>query len=194
MSAPSDETLLRLVREGDNGAFDLLVDRYGRRILAFGLRMCGHHHDAEDVFQETLIAAYGGLSEIRDPKAVRTWLFKVASNHCLMRRRRDQPNRNVSLEEMKAPAWDQEGYNVEGITIPPVDAAERAELRRMLERALGSLDSEHRMVVILRDLEGFSTRETADIMDLSLSAVKMRLHRARLSLREALSAYHPQVA
>ncbi len=194
MTAPSDETLLRLVREGDDGAFDLFVERYGRRILAFGLRMCGHHHDAEDVFQETLLAAYGGLSEVRDPKAVRTWLFKIASNHCLMRRRKDQPNRKVSLEGIEVPAWDQEGFKFEGIKAPPVDAAERAELRRMLEVALGALDSEHRMVVILRDLEGFSTRETAEIMDLGLSAVKMRLHRARLSLREALSAYHPQVA
>lgn len=191
----SDEELLEAISEGRPDAFDAFVQRYGRRILAFGLRMCGQREDAEDVFQETLLKAYQGLANVKDPGAVRTWLFRVASNQCLMKRRREGPRREVSLESYKPAGVDfGEPAEIPDWSHLPDDEAHQAELQAALEGALGTLAPELRMVVLLRDVEGLSTRETAEALRLGNSAVKMRLHRARLALREHLSIYAEKAA
>jgi len=186
----TDADLLAAVQGGEEQAFDLFVDRYGRRLFAFGLRMCGHHEDAEDVFQETLLKAFEGLSGLREPGAVRTWLFQVASNQCRMKRRKVGPSRELSLDAFK-PAGFEEGEMAE---IPdwshlPEDEARRGELRRGLAAALLELPPEYRLVVLLRDVEGLSTRETAEALALNEGTVKMRLSRARLALRDRLARF-----
>ncbi len=196
MVAPEDNTdepaadaaLLGAVQRGEPGAFDTFVERYGQRLLAFGQRMCGHREDAEDVFQETLLKAFEGLKDLREPRAVRTWLFRVAANACLMKRRKQARAREISLDAFKPPGWE-EGRIVE---IPdwsglPQDSAERAELRRALERGFAELPPEYRIVMLLRDVEGLSTRETAEALGIREPAVKMRLHRARMAMREHLT-------
>lgn len=187
----TDADLLQAVTSRDPGAFDLFVERYGRRLLAFGLRMCGQREDAEDVFQETLIKAYEGLEKVRDAGAVRTWLFRVAANQCLMKRRKSPPEREIPLEHYKPAGFD----FADPLEIPdwshlPEDDAARAELHDALESAIGDLPQDLRIVVILRDVEGLSTRETAEALGLGDSAVKMRLHRARLALRQSLERLH----
>lgn len=190
-----DEELVRAVQERRPGAFDALVDRYGRRLMAFGIRMCRSPEDAEDVLQETLIKAYQGLQDLREPKAVRTWLFKVAANACRMKRRKEKPSRNISLDAFKPPGWE-EGYTpqVPDWSELPEDAARRAELREALEEAIAELPEEYKVVVLLRDVEGLSTAETAEALEIGISAAKMRLHRARMALREELEEYHEEVA
>lgn len=192
---PSDEELLAAVNARHPGAFDAFVQRYGRRLFAFGLRMCGHREDAEDVFQETLLKAYQGLSRVKDPGAVRTWLFRVASNQCLMSRRKAAPEREIPLEPFK-PEGFEEGEMAE---IPdwsrlPDDDAVQAELRQALEEAIRELPPEYRIVLLLRDVEGLSTREAAEALELGEGAVKMRLHRARLALRERLAERYQEAA
>lgn len=187
---PTDAELLEAVTAGDPGAFDMFVARYGRRLMAFGQRMCGHREDAEDVFQETLLTAFRGLGGLRDPGSVRTWLFRVASNACLMKRRKQGRAREISLDDFKPPGWD-DGYVPEIVdwSKVPQDSAERAEMRRALERGFRNLPAEYRLVMLMRDVEGLSTRETAEALGIREPAVKMRLHRARMAMREHLSQY-----
>lgn len=184
-----DGELLEAVQRNDPGAFDLFVARYGRRLMAFGQRMCGNREDAEDVFQETLLRAFQGLKDLREPKALRTWLYRVASNACLMKRRKQARSREISLEEFKPVGWD-DGFVPE---IPdwsdmPEGSAIRSELREALEDGFGDLPADYRLVMLLRDVEGLSTRETAAALEIREPAVKMRLHRARLAMREMLTA------
>lgn len=186
----TDAELLAAIERQDPGAFDLFVERYGRRLMAFGQRMCGNREDAEDVFQDTLLTAYRGLDQLRDPGAVRTWLFRVASNACLMRRRKQARSREISLDDFKPPGWE-DGYVPE---IPdwsnlPDGSAAREELRRALEQGFRELPADYRIVMLLRDVEGLSTRETADALDVREPTVKMRLHRARMAMRQLLSDY-----
>lgn len=191
MAEMTDEELLEAVKRDDPGAFDAFVDRYGRRLMAFGVRMCGHHEDAEDVFQETLLKAYQGLKDLREPKALRTWLYRVAANACRMKRRKEKPSREISLDDFKPAGFD-DAMTAE---IPdwsnlPDDATERAELRTALEEEISQLPPDYRLVLLLRDVEGLSTQETADALQVRVPAVKMRLHRARMALRSQLEAFH----
>jgi RNA polymerase sigma-70 factor (ECF subfamily) len=188
----SDERLLEAARSDEPGAFDAFVRRYGRRLFAFGMRMCGHREDAEDVFQETLMKAYLGLKDLREPRAVRTWLFRVASNQCLMKRRgeKNEPARHLSLDRLKPPGWeDGEPQDVPDWSGLPEEGAQRAELRGALERAISDLAPDHKLVVILRDVEGLSTEEAAEALGVRVPTVKMRLHRARMALREQLARF-----
>lgn len=185
-SSLTDAELLQAIRDEDEGAFDAFVERYGNRLFAFGLRMCGHHEDAEDVFQETLLQAFRSLETVRDPGAVRTWLYRVVSNQCLMMRRKDPPERQVGLEELEPGEDDVVPAALLGHEEMPDDAAARAELREHLRAAVLRLPKTLRIVLLLRDVEGLTTRETAEVLGLGLSAVKMRLSRAREKLREEL--------
>ena len=181
--------LLDAVQRGDPEAFDVFARRYGRGLLTFGTMMCGHREDAEDVAQETLIRAFQGLAALRDPEAVRTWLYRVAANQCRMQRRKWPPRREVSLAELES-AEDAGGgvmALVDDASLPEDEAA-RAEWRRVLEAALLELPTETRLAIVLRDIQGLSTRETAAALDIGLSAVKMRLHRGREALRQRLDS------
>lgn len=189
-----DRQLLEAVQNRDPVAFDALVERYGHRLLAFGMRMCGHREDAEDVYQETLIKAFEALADLRDPGAVRTWLFRVAANQCRMNRRKVPPGRDLSLTDQ----GDVDGGDVPAVLADvsslPVNEALRSELRAALDEALAELPVEHRLVVVLRDLEDLNTQETADALGISKSAVKMRLHRGRHVLRRYLARFDASLA
>ncbi|MFW6198237.1 MAG: RNA polymerase sigma factor [Acidobacteriota bacterium] len=187
----TDEELLGAVQRRDPGAFDAFVDRYGRRLMAFGMRMCGKPEDAEDVFQETLLTAYEGLDKLREPAAVRTWLFRVAANACRMQWRKESRRGEISLEEFKPADWDDEFVpQIPDWSDLPEDSAERMELREALEEGFARLPEHYRIVVLLRDVEGLSTKETAEVLDIRTPAVKMRLHRAREALRQHLEEFH----
>jgi RNA polymerase sigma-70 factor (ECF subfamily) len=183
-----DAELLERIRRDDPGAFEAFVERFGDRIYRFGLRMCGHREDAKDVLQDTLIQAYKSLGTLEHPQALRSWLYRVASNACLMMRRKGkfEPDRELSLEEL-APGRD-EGLPVE-IPDPatlPDEAAEKAEWQRRVHEAIGDLPPAYRIVLIMRDIEQLSTREVGEALGLDESAVKMRLHRARLRVKQRL--------
>jgi len=181
--------LLKKIREDEPGAFEAFVDRFGDRIYGFGVRMCGEREDARDVAQDTLLQAYRSLKKLKHPEALRSWVFRVVSNACLMKRRKGnyQTNREIPLDDLM-PA---EGEDFSATIPDPGPGADEelvlSETREAVRAAIDLLPPHYRMVLLLRDMEHFSTRETADTLDLPESTVKMRLHRARLLVRGELA-------
>jgi RNA polymerase sigma-70 factor (ECF subfamily) len=186
----ADEAALARLREGEAGAFDDIVERHGPRVYGFATRMCRSAEDARDVFQETFVAAFRSLEAFRGESRLATWLFRIAANACLKMRRRGvaEPARHLSLDEL-LPGDDAASRRAPPET--PEAALDRAVLRDALELALAELPASYRAVVILRDLEGLSSEETAEALGLAVPAVKSRLHRGRLFLRRHLAGHQP---
>ncbi len=190
-TADPDLSVLRQAQTGDFAAFEELVGRFQGRVYRLAHRMLGSPHDAEDVTQQTFLSLVEHLKDFRGESVFAAWLLRIAANHALklLRKRRGLPT--VPLAEL-VPA--DEGYS----EIPhpemiapwrddPVDLAERHETRGLIDGALAELDDKYRSVFVLRDVEGFSVRETADLLGISEANVKVRLLRARLALREKLT-------
>lgn len=190
--AASDRGLAEALIAGRPEAFEPFVERFGPLILNFGRRMCGQRDDADEVLQETLLRAYRSLRDLRDPGALKAWVYRVASNACLRMRRRGgrQPGRAISLETL-LPRDGEDGAppQIADWSEVPLDRLLRGELREKLERAILDLPRDFRIVLLLRDREGFDTRETASILGIGEALAKVRLHRARLALRRTLDAY-----
>lgn len=177
---------------GRREAFEPFVDRYGPLILNFGRRICGHLDNADDVLQETLLRAYLSLKDLRDPSALKGWIYRVAAHACLRIRRKGkfEPKHQISLDEvLPTPVGEGKPLEVPDWSEVPLDRVLQEELRGELEKAILSLPRDFRMVVVLRDQEGFSTRETAKILGISPTLAKVRLHRARLAVRKDLEGY-----
>jgi RNA polymerase sigma-70 factor (ECF subfamily) len=180
----SDREILDGVRRGDPAAYDRFVERYGPLILAFGLRMCGHRQDAEDVFQETLVKVYTQLRTLDEPAALRTWLWRVVSNQCLMSRRGPRnPARAVGFDDLRQEGDGPAVEFADPQAADPEAAAIRGEDKARLEAALRNLPPDYRVIILLRDFEGLSTAEVARVLDISDANAKVRLHRARAGLR-----------
>jgi RNA polymerase sigma-70 factor (ECF subfamily) len=191
-SRQDDGALAEALRAGRPEAFEVFVSRFGPLILNFGRRMCGHREDAQDVMQDTLLKAYLSLKDLRDPAALKAWVYRVAANACLkMRRRgRHEPERELSLEALLPRPGDGGGApQIADWSDLPLERLLQGELRERLERAILDLPKPYRIVLVLRDHEGFSTRETARILGIGEALAKVRLHRARLALRQALDRY-----
>jgi len=187
----TDAELVRRAKAGGLDAFETLANRHEQRVYSLALRMLRHEQDAEDVTQQTFLSAVEHLAGFREEASFSTWLLRIATHAALkvVRKRKGLPT--VSLEEMTE---TQEGY--EGIPHPeyiadwrqsPEELVRNNEIQRLLDGALAELDENHRVVFLLRDVEGMSVRETADSLGLSEANVKVRLLRARLQLRERLT-------
>jgi RNA polymerase sigma-70 factor (ECF subfamily) len=188
--AESDALLLQRIQRDDPGAFEQFVQSYGDRIFGFGMRVCGEPEDARDVSQETLIQAFRSLKQLRQPRALRSWLYRVVSNACLMKRRKKvgEPSRELSLDELMPSGPDEARLEIPDSADLPDRAAERDEVRRAVRGAIDALPVDYRIVIVLRDMEQLSTKETAEALGLPETTIKMRLHRARLAVRQALAA------
>ncbi len=180
--------LVERAQEGDSRAFEEIVARYEDRIYRFGYRMCGHPEDAQDVLQDTFLAALRHIGGYRGDGRFVNWLYKIASSACLKKRRRKKD------EPMYPLSFEQETFD-DGIPLDqllasadpaPDEEAHRGQLRERIFEAVMELPEHYRIVVILRDFEHLSTQEVADALDLQVSATKVRLHRARLMLRKRL--------
>jgi RNA polymerase sigma-70 factor, ECF subfamily len=182
--------LLSRIRMDAPGAFNEFVARFGGRIYAFGMKFCGEREDAKDVLQDTLLQAYRSLRDLEHAEAMISWLYRVAANACLMKRRKGkfEPEREISLEELLPSSGQDSRIQIPDPTALPHDDAVRAETTARVQKAIGDLPSAYRIVLVMRDMEQLSTQEVADALSLELSAVKMRLHRARLMLRKSLEA------
>jgi RNA polymerase sigma-70 factor (ECF subfamily) len=147
--------------------------------------MCGRPEDAEEVAQETLLNAFEHFDGLREPERVRSWIFRIAKNACLMQRRKSvfAPAHELSVEDLPP------GAEPAGEDRPPDAEYLRAELRAVLDRVIVELPPIYRAVVLLRDIEELSTEETAQILDLNTDVVKTRLHRGRQALRQKLDCY-----
>ena len=192
VEAERDRALALDLIAGRPEAFEPFVERFGPLVLNFGRRMCGQRDDAEEVLQETLLRAFRSLRRLRDPAALRTWIYRVAANSCLKLRRhgRREPAASIPLDTvLPGPGRDGSPPRVADWSDLPLERMLRRELASVLERAILGLPKAFRVVVVLRDQEGFSTAETARILGISGSLAKVRLHRARLALRKSLDAY-----
>jgi RNA polymerase sigma-70 factor (ECF subfamily) len=183
------EPLVRAAAAGDQAAVEHLLMRAQEVAFRFSLLVCGHAEDAEDVMQEALLKTYRFVGRIKRPEGFRTWLYRTVRNACLMKRRRrvNEPAHLVSLE---SGGRDGDGspteLEVEDRGRQPDEAVMNRWLGRRLRSALAALPPTYRMVLILREIEGLSTREVASITKVSEANVKTRLHRARVMLRERL--------
>lgn len=191
--SPEVEWARRLL-EGDATAFTPFVESFQAKVFQYTWMMCGQREDAEEVAQDTLLKVFESFDQLREPEHVKAWVFRIAKNYCLMKRRRSvfAPERELSLDEL-VPGSDSPGVASSG-RVPdqrelPEQRLLRAELKRELETAMQELPTNYRSVVLLRDVEGLSTTEVAEVLDLSADVVKQRLHRGRLALRKRLAGY-----
>lgn len=191
---PEEDLIAERLLAGDPAAFDSFVDTYRRKIFQYSYLMCGHREDAEEVAQDTLLKAFSSFDQLRDPQRLKSWVFRIAKNECLMKRRKSvfAPKQELSLEELR-PAFTGSGEHAEleiaDWSALPDDAAERTEIRRIIGQAIRELPDTYRAVILLRDVEELTTEEAASVLDVSTDVVKTRLHRARLALRKALDQY-----
>jgi RNA polymerase sigma-70 factor (ECF subfamily) len=188
----SEATLLERAKQGDQTALAEIMAAHQGRVYNVALRMCGNVEDAEETLQETFLSALKALPRFEGRSQFATWLYRIASNACLSRRRRgaSQPDM-LSVDE----AGEAEGENdftpqfFIDWSHAPEDELLTAELQAVMTEAITQLPPSLRIVFIWRDLEGLSIQETAEVLGLSEGTVKVRLHRARLKLRELLSSY-----
>lgn len=173
---------------GDRHAFSELVERTSAKIYALGLRMLGNEQDAEDMLQETFLKAYKALPNFEKRSSISTWLFRIAANEALMLLRKRKPGAN-QVEIDKDEEQDDAPLEIVDWCCMPEQELVSTETRAVLNQAAENLSPALRMVFQLRDVDGFSIAETAEILDISQDAVKTRLVRARLKLREELTAY-----
>lgn len=187
----TDSELVTQAKAGDLSAFEELTTRYEDRVYSVARRILRHEQDAEDVTQEAFLSALEHLADFREEATFSTWLLRIATFAALkiLRKRKGLPM--VSLEEATEPdELTQEIPHPEFIADwrqSPEELVGRREIASLLETALNRLDEKHRLVFLLRDVEGFSVRETAEALNLSEANVKVRLLRARLELREYLT-------
>ena len=180
---------LEVLRDGDRVEFARLVEAYSPMIYRLGLKMLNNPQDAEDILQETFIKAYRHIGNFDGRSSVSTWLYRIATNEALMSIRRKRPE-TISFDVPSVYDTEpQEPLQIVDWCCLPEDELLTSEGRARLDEAANRLPTSLRVVFILRDIEGLSTRETAEVLEISEMAVKTRLSRARLRLREDLSEY-----
>ncbi len=184
-----ESALVENARNGDAAAFSELVSRYERKIYRLARHITQNEEDAQDVLQETFLKAYSHLDSFQGQSKFYTWIVRIAVNEALMKLRKRKTDKTVSLDE---PADTGEDNLVREIAVwedNPEQKYSREELRDILQQAVDSLKPAFRTVFVLRDIEDLSTEETASVLGISIPAVKSRLLRARLQLREKLTKF-----
>lgn len=180
-------SLVRAAAGGDPEAMERLLVRAQASAYRFSVMVCGRTDETEDVMQDALVSTYRHASAIRDPEAFKAWLYRTVRNACLLNRRKRvaEPAHLVSLDD-DGPFHDHAVAEPQAQEQSPEDALDEAGRRERLRKALLRLPGTQREVIVLRDLEGLSTREVADVVGISEDNVKQRLHRGRLALRAVL--------
>jgi RNA polymerase sigma-70 factor (ECF subfamily) len=184
-----ETTLVTQAREGDNRAFSALVKRYEAKIFRLAQHITQNREDAEDVLQETFLKAYEHLDQFQGNSKFYTWIVRIAVNQALMKLRRRKTDKSVSLDETIDTGEDTVTREVAAWDEDPEQQFSREELGEILDTSIQSLAPSYRSVFLLRDVDDLSTEETAEALGISVPAVKSRLLRARLQLREKLTRY-----
>ena len=186
-----DFDLIQSINAGQVDKFHDLVKRYEQKLYNFSLRMCRDHSDAEDMVQDTFLNVFRYLKNFRYETKFKNWLYKVAASTCIKKKRKSKfaPEKELSLDEFRSSDEAETPDQVPEWALMPLDKLLNEELAGAINRGILSIPKKYRMVIVLRDIEGFSTVETAQILNLSPANVKVRLHRARLFLRDKLKGY-----
>lgn len=184
----SDTSLLDRARAGDRRALDELLTQHQRQVYRFGLKMCRDPEDAKDILQETLLAAARTVKDFRGASSISTWMYTIARSFCIKKRRRSKfaPQEEESLDVRQPGA---EALQVADPSRPPDESLAGRQLEAALEEAIAGLEPMYREVLVLRDVEGLTAPEVAEVMGLTVEAVKSRLHRARVAVREAMASH-----
>ena len=187
---PSEAISLEALRAGDRAEFARFVEVYSGVIYRLALKMVNNPQDAEDILQETFIKAFRHISGFDGRSKLSTWLYRIATNEALMLLRRRKHNFLSIDEPIESSEEEQEPLQIVDWCCLPEDELMSTEARKYLDQAIDELPTSLRVVFLLREIEGLSTQETADVLSLSETAVKTRLSRARLNLREQLTNYY----
>jgi RNA polymerase sigma-70 factor (ECF subfamily) len=188
---PQDLVILDRYFAGDQEAISDLADRYAGPLYNFGLRMCGNSEDAQDLVQDTFLNVIRYLKGFRGDTKLKNWLYRIASSACIKKRRgKNRPERQLPLEAVAPSREDGPPPDIPDWTTNPADELMNDELRNRLAAAVHQLPHKYRLVFTLRDLEGFSTNEVGNMLNITPQAVKTRLHRARAFLRNDLEEYY----
>jgi len=187
----NDFDLIQAINSGQTEKFHDLVKRYEQKLYNFSLRMCRNPSDAEDMIQDTFLNVFKYLKNFRHETKFKNWLYKVAASTCIKKRRKSKfaPEKELSLDEFLPNDETEKPEHVPEWALLPLDKLLNEELSSVINQTILALPKKYRVVIVLRDIEGFSTAETAQILNLSPSNVKVRLHRARLYLRDKLKGY-----
>lgn len=188
MSKSLDELLVERAKRGDAEAFEQLASQYYRKVYNIAYRVIGNPEDASDVAQEAFERAYLSLPEFRGDSSFQTWLLRITNNACLDELRRRKRRKVTSLDE---PMSVEDGEMDRQLAIAdeadgPEQALERLEVQRVVQESINALDEEYRVVVVMRDIQGYSYNEIAETLGINLGTVKSRLNRARHALKEML--------
>ena len=177
---------IELLKRNGSASLDEALTLLQQSVFSFSMHICGRREDAEDTMQEVLLKSLPNLSKFESPKALVVWLYKVAKNRCLMSRRRSKfaPKQELSLEELMPDRKELETTVQLGVN--PEDFVIRSQEARSLREAIQRLPPQYRIVLVLRDMEGLTDEETAEITGLRAGTVRVRLHRARLFVRKEL--------
>jgi RNA polymerase sigma-70 factor (ECF subfamily) len=177
----NDLELLEKARAGDRAALEALLGRHQSQIYRFGLRLCRDPEDARDVLQDTMLAMARGVRDFRGASSISTWLYTIARSFCIKKRRRrvHGPAEERSLDA----EGSREAAQLVDEAKSPDEALAARQVERALEEAIAALDPMYREVLVLRDVEGLTAPEVAEVLGINVQAVKSRLHRARLAVR-----------
>ncbi len=189
----NDNELVRLVKDKDYPAFEEIVERYSSKVMRLALKMARNREDAQDILQDTFVSIYKNIGNFRGESALSSWIFRIAANFALMKIRSKKydsvsdsldENPNMDIQKLAEHSHSENDWS---------DQAEkillRKELREKINKAIEKLPEEFRIVFLLKDVDGLSNEEIAESLNLTIPAVKSRLHRARLFLRKEISKY-----
>lgn len=190
--AKTETFSLEALRNGDRAEYARMVETYSATIYRLALKMLNNPQDAEDILQETFIKAYRNLKGFDGRSSLSTWLYRIATNEALMHIRKKRPD-TISIDEpVETEEGEQEPRQIVDWCCIPEDELMTAESRAYLNKAIDTLPDTLKVVFLLRDIEGLSTQDVSEVLSLSETAVKTRLSRARMRLREELSAYYSE--
>ena len=179
-----ESKLVELAKSGDRQALAQLVKNNEQTVYNFSFKICRNRDKAEHIMQETFFSMIKSLHQFDGNSKISTWLYRIVSNHCLMLARKDKSKTFVSIDNDDELYEDK--YTADWSNIPNQNI-ENTELKKILDESIDKLSPEYRIVFLLRDVEGLSTEETAELTELTVPAVKSRLHRARAFLRKELN-------
>ena len=183
-----DAELVRVAQGGDTKAFDELVKRYRDKVYRLSFKILRHEEDASEALQDAFLSAYRGLKNFKAESTFSTWLYRIATNASLMKYRRRREG-HISLEQSQSAEGGGEPLQIPDWSAQPLTDLLNSETREAMEDGIQKLPEELRTVFVLRDIEGLSNSEVSEVLQLSVAAVKSRLHRARIFLRDRLNRH-----